>query len=113
MMNADGTLSVLEKTSNDHSLRAFAGFKHAFNTEVSLSNGVEYLQSFVHEQQYRVNYDALVSANIGAGLALGFGFTARYDHSPLPAKKPFDTSTTVSLMYAYSNVPPPAAEPPK
>jgi putative salt-induced outer membrane protein len=103
---------LLDKTSSDHSLRAFGGFRHAFNAEVSLSSGAEYLQSIVAARQFRLNYDLLFSAKVSAALALGFAFNLRYDHSPLPDKRPIDTSTTISLIYAFSNVqvaaPPPA-----
>src|SRR5262249_52437245 len=90
--------AVLDKTQTDHSIRAFAGFKHAFNEEVTLSTGVEYLQSLVETDRSRLNFDALFAAKVGGGLALGLGFGARYDNAPLPGKEKLDTSTTVSLI---------------
>jgi hypothetical protein len=71
---------------------------------------------------YRINYDALLAANLGAGLSLGLGFSARYDNVPLPGKQNLDTVTTVNLIYAFSDAakpaptcpcPPPAAPPPE
>ncbi|HEY2409022.1 MAG TPA: DUF481 domain-containing protein [Polyangiaceae bacterium] len=103
---------LLPKTHDDHSLRAFAGFKQAFNEEVTLATGVEYLQSLVKSEGSRVNFDALFAAKIGGGLALGLGFNARYDHAPLPGKEKTDTATTVSLIYAFSNVVEPSKPPP-
>ena len=106
-------LPSLDKTATDHSARFVIGFKHAFNKEVTFGTGVEYLQSFVKAERARVNYDALFAANVGGGLALGLGFTARYDHAPLPGKKTLDTATTMSLIYSFSDVPEaPAAPPP-
>ncbi|MDP9034062.1 MAG: DUF481 domain-containing protein [Myxococcota bacterium] len=102
--------AMLQKTVTDHSTRVFLGAKHAFNKEVSVSTGVEYLQSFVDPSRYRVNYDLLFSANVGKRLAVGLGFSARYDHVPLPNKQDLDTATTVSLIYSYSNAPDVAAE---
>jgi putative salt-induced outer membrane protein len=104
---ATGQFELLSKTATDHSSRLFVGFKHAFNKEVTLSTGLEYLQSFVDSTRYRVNYDALVAAKIGGGLAFGVGFSARYDHAPLPGKDKTDTASTLSLIYAYSDVPEP------
>jgi putative salt-induced outer membrane protein YdiY len=106
--------TMLDKTASDHSVRVFVGFRHAFNKDVTFSTGVEYLQSFVHSTQYRLNYDALLAAGLGAGFSVGVGFTARYDHSPLPNKSDLDTSTTLSLIYAFSELaaPPPAPPPP-
>jgi hypothetical protein len=98
---------LLDKTSTNHSLRGFVGFKHAFNQEVTLSTGLEFLQSMTDTSHRWLNYDALFTAKVGAGLALGLGFSARYDSGPLPGKQDWDTSTTVSLIYAYSGASPP------
>ena len=70
----------------------------------AVSNGIEYLQSFVDSKRYRFNYDVLFTAKVWGDLALGVGFNARYDNSPLPDKVKLDTSSTLSLVYAYSNV---------
>ncbi|HEX7664702.1 MAG TPA: DUF481 domain-containing protein [Polyangiaceae bacterium] len=104
VLDANGQIQLLDKTKADHSGRLFAGLKHAFNKEVTLTTGLEYLQSFVESTRYRLNYDALVAANIGAGLSLGVGFSLRYDHDPLPGKANTDTSTTLNVIYAFSDV---------
>lgn len=109
LFDANGRAEVLDKTQVDHSVRLFAGFKHAFNKEVTLTTGLEYLQSVVETTRYRLNYDALFAAKVGGGLAVGMGFSARFDHAPLPGKEKLDTSTTLSLIYAFSDIP----EPPK
>ena len=100
-----GQVEVLDKTHADHSTRLFAGLKHAFNKEVSLTTDLEYLQSVVDSTNYRLNYEALAAANLGAGFSFGVGFTARFDHNPLPEKKDLDTTTTLNLIYAFSDVP--------
>jgi putative salt-induced outer membrane protein len=102
----------LAKTEVNHSLRLFAGFKHAFNDQVTLSTGIEYIQSFTDTDHRWINYEALFAAKVGGGLALGLGFTARYDSLPLPDKKSLDTATTVSLIYAFSDAAAPAKPPP-
>jgi putative salt-induced outer membrane protein YdiY len=100
-----GTLTdTLEKTDTDHSIRTFLGLRLAFNKDVTLSNGLEYLQSFIDSERYRFNYDLLLSANIWGGLAFGAGFQARFDNLPLPDKKKLDTTTTLSLVYSYSTM---------
>ena len=85
-------------------MRSFLGLRHSFSKEVSLSNGLEYLQSFIDAKRYRFNYDILLAANIWGGLAFGAGFTARFDNQQLPDVKKLDTSTTFSLVYSYSTV---------
>jgi putative salt-induced outer membrane protein len=103
VLDAAGQPVLLDKTATDHSLRLFAGFRHSFNKEVTLSTGLEYLQSVVDGERHRLNFDALFAAKIGGGLALGLGFGARYDHAPLPGKETLDTTTSVSLIYAFSD----------
>ncbi len=94
----------LSRHDTDHSARIFLGFRHDFNDKTALSNGIEYLQSFVHSKQYRFNYDVLFTAKVWGDLAVGAGFDARYDNQPLPTKEKLDTTSTLSLVYAYSNV---------
>ena len=110
-LQPDPMVPPLSKTATDHSARVFVGFKHAFNKEVTFATGLEYLQSFVEATRARLNYDALFASHIGGGLSLGIGFSARYDHAPLPDKKKLDTATTVSLIYSFSDAPE-APEPP-
>jgi putative salt-induced outer membrane protein YdiY len=110
VLDANGRQVILSKTATDHSSRLFVGYRHAFNKEVTLSTGIEYLQSFVDSTRYRMNFDSLFAAKVAGGLAVGLGFSARFDHAPLPGKEELDTSTTVSLIYAYSDVATPPAK---
>jgi hypothetical protein len=106
-----GVTTYDDKTALDHSVRAFVGFNHAFNDAVTFGTGIEYLQSVVHTEQWRVNYDALLAAKLWGGLALGAGFNLRYDHHPLEGIKELDTQTVLSVIYSYSSAAPPAAAP--
>jgi hypothetical protein len=103
---------LLDKTATDHSARVFVGFRQAFNKDVTFSTGIEYLQSFVESDQYRINYDALLAANVGAGFSFGAGFSLRYDNAHLSARLPLDTSTTFSIIYTFSDAAPPPPPPP-
>lgn len=95
---------ILPKHETDHSARLFLGFRHNFNDATALSNGIEYLQSFVDGERRRFNYDILFTAKVWGDLALGVGFNARYDNQPLPDKEKLDTTSTLSLVYSYTNV---------
>lgn len=107
----------IKRKAVDHSIRLFAGFKHAFNKSVTVTTGFEYLQSFVDsadqnlDNDSRINYDLLFASQIGGGLSLGLGFTARYDYHPLPGKTDTDTTTTISLIYALAQAPTIAQKP--
>lgn len=106
VLDANGNPELIDKTAVDHSTRLFAGYRHAFNEEVTFSTGLEYLQSVIDVNRYRLNYDAVFAGKIGAGFAIGMGFSARYDHAPLPGKEKLDTATVVSLIYSYSDAAP-------
>jgi len=110
--NAPCVQAQLPKTQVDHSTRVFLGYRHAFNKEVTLAAGAEYLQSIVAVEgiyDSRLNFDALFAAKVGGGLSVGLGFSARYDRFPLPGKEQLDTASTLTLIYAFSDLP----EPPK
>jgi len=100
-----GTLiERLPKHETDHSARLFLGFRHAFNDDVAVANGMEFLQSLVDGDRRRFNYDLLFTAKVWGDLALGVGFNARFDNQPLPGKVKLDTATTLSLVYSFTNV---------
>jgi hypothetical protein len=65
----------------------------------------------IDAKRSRLNFDLLFVAKVGPGISVGLGFSARYDNDPLPGKQDLDTSTTVSLLYAFSQVPKPPAPP--
>ena len=117
--NADGTPIVgaplLDATRTDHSARAYLGYRRAFNTSVTFSTGVELLQSFVKtdlgSNDTRVNFDANLAAKLDYGFALGVGFTARYDRLPIAGREKLDTTTTLSLIYAWVDAPAKKEEP--
>ena len=110
LFDAAGSPVLVDKTATDHAARLFVGFKYAFNTDVTFKTGLEYLQSVIDSGRYRVNYDALVAAKLKGGLALGIGFSARYDHAPLPGKEELDTSTSLNLIYSFADPTPKAAD---
>jgi len=65
VLDASGQVVVLDKTFVDHSARLFAGARHAFNKEVTLTAGVEYLQSVLDVARDRLNFDAVFAAKAG------------------------------------------------
>ncbi len=106
----------LDATRTDHSARAYLGYRRAFNQSVTLSTGVELLQSFVKTDlgnaDTRVNFDVNLAAKLDFGFSLGVGFSARYDRLPIKDKEKLDTSTTLSLIYAWTDAAPKKAEKP-
>ncbi len=113
---ATGEIVRLPRTYTDHSSRLAAGGRYALGPRLSLSVGVEYLQSFRESDRYRINVDALAAATLTGALGLGVGFLARWDNAPLPGKRELDAATTVSLVVALErpsrSAPAPADCPP-
>ena len=135
-LDPGGAAYVIKQNDSIHSSRLFAGLQHAFNKEVQLSLGLEYLQGFggtgggapgippgdviynpavlanmgmnavdpvsISLTGSRLNFDALLAANVGAGLSVGIGFSAKYNSAPLAGKEDLDTATTLTLIYAFS-----------
>lgn len=99
-------VDTLDPTATDHSVRSFVGFRQAFNDDVALSTGLEYLQSFIDTNRFRLNYDLLFTARVAGAFSLGAGFTARYDNAPLPDKAKLDTTTSLSLVYSFTTIEP-------
>jgi putative salt-induced outer membrane protein len=108
---------LLDRTRADHSARAFVGYRRAFNSDVTFSTGLEYLQSFVKTDlgsaDSRLNFNAVLAAKLFEGFSLGVGFNAAYARLPLPGKEQLDTTTTLSLIYGWSDAKPPVKEEPK
>jgi hypothetical protein len=131
-LDATGLPFVISRTDTIESARLFAGFHDAFNKEVQLNLGVEFLQGFggsgggvpatppgftaamvdavpISLTASRLNVDALLAAHVGAGLSIGVGFSAKFNSSPLPGKVDLDTSGTLNLIYAFSSPAPKGA----
>lgn len=101
--NADRTTTRLDKTAVQHGVRAFVGRREAFRDDVTLSLGLEYVQDATDSARYRLVGEGVFASRLSGGLSLGLGATARYERTPLPGKERLDTTTTLSLVYAFSD----------
>jgi hypothetical protein len=125
-LDASNLPYVIKRQNTIHSTRLFVGMKHAFNKDVQLSLGLEYLQGLggagtgtpnvpagwtpaevdlvaISVTGARVNGDALLAAQVGGGFAIGVGLSAKYNGTPLAGKKDVDSTGTLSLIYAFSS----------
>jgi hypothetical protein len=137
-LDANGLPYVIEKNNTIHSTRLFVGFKQAFNTEVTLNLGLEYLQGLggtgtgtpnlppgytagqvdvvpISVTGARLNGDALLAAHIGGGFSIGVGLSEKYNSAALAGKLALDSTGTLSLIYGFSSghPAPPAPPPPE
>jgi len=108
--DAQPTGKILDKTRTDHSARVFVGFRHAFTQDITWSSGIEYLQSFIKtdlgNMNSRLNLNAVLAAKLFKGFSVGIGFNAAYDRLPIPGRQQLDTTTTLSLIYGWSDAAP-------
>ncbi len=133
-LDKNGLPYVIMPTDTLHSTRAFVGFRHAFNKDVLVSLGLEYLQGiggsntglpnipagYTDAQLDRVplsvtgsrlNFDLLFTAHLINAFSLGVGFSAKYNSDPLAGKGTLDTATTLTLIYSLA-LPKPTPPPP-
>jgi putative salt-induced outer membrane protein len=99
------------KTAGRHHVRAYVGYSNAFNENVSLETGFEYLQGVASStdadpaKNVRFNYDLGISAKLVQRLAIALTFQLKYDNNPLPGVTNTDAITAISLVYALAEKP--------
>ena len=89
----------VDKTEVEHSGRAFVGYENKLNQAVSFVTGLEYIQSILEAERWRLNWDLGVTSSIAESFSLAATFSLRYDNSPLPGIEKTDTTTALSLVY--------------
>ncbi|MBL4688711.1 MAG: DUF481 domain-containing protein [Nannocystaceae bacterium] len=102
IVDADGNRDRVEdRTFTNHAARVFGGYANSINENFTFSTGVEYLQSVLELQRFRVNWDVGLTAQLVNRLSLATTFTLRFDNAPLPGVREVDTITAVSLVYRF------------
>ena len=90
-----------------HALRLFYGATHAFNDNVSMATGLEFLINLNELQggeadrfeDIRLNWEASLNARLIEKLAIELKFRLQYDRVPA-ASQEVDTNTLISLIYS-------------
>ncbi len=108
--NEDGTVMLdgngdpviaIDRSRNNHAVRAFGGYANSISPALTFSTGVEYLQSVQVARRWRLNWDTALTATLINKLAVSLTFTARLDNDPAPGIRKVDTITAVSLLYRF------------
>lgn len=101
---AEGT--EVDKTETRHNLRAFAGYDNKLNEAVTFRTGVEYLQGLspfeddaTDHVNWRLNWDAGISAAVANRFSMATTIGVRYDNNPLPGVRNTDVMTALNLVY--------------
>jgi putative salt-induced outer membrane protein len=99
--DAQGEFVYLPRTRNTHAARLFVGYANTRSDVFGFASGLEYLQSLLDGQRWRLNWDTSVSAQLVAKLSLAATFTLRLDNDPLPRVEHLDTLSSVNLVYRF------------
>jgi putative salt-induced outer membrane protein len=100
LFGTDGRpIVIAPRTRRTHAARLFGGYSNQLNERVSFRTGVEYLQSVLHAERWRVNWDNALNANLIKTLSLAVTFAVRVDNAPAPNIEKIDTVTALSLVY--------------
>ncbi len=89
---------AIDRQRMNHAARLFGGYANNLSDSATFSTGLEYLQSFLIAERWRVNWDVAITAQLINRLAISFTFTARMDNDPAPGIRKVDTITAVSLI---------------
>ncbi|MCR9159278.1 MAG: DUF481 domain-containing protein [Nannocystaceae bacterium] len=89
--------SIAPRTFVNHAARLFGGYVNNLNEYVTFDTGLEYLQSVIDPQIFRINWATALTANLNKRISLSTTFTLRYENKPLPDIQQLDTITSVLL----------------
>ncbi|MCA9711726.1 MAG: DUF481 domain-containing protein, partial [Myxococcales bacterium] len=99
--DAQGNFIPLPRTRITHAARLFGGYSNRVSEAVSFATGLEYLQSLLQSQRWRLNWDTSFTTLLVSKLSLSATFTLRMDNDPLPGVKHLDTITSLNLVYRF------------
>jgi putative salt-induced outer membrane protein YdiY len=101
-MNGDPQIDpAIDKVLLNHAARAFIGYSNRLNNAVSFDTSLEYLQSVLVAERFRLIYLAALNSQLAERFSLALTFALRYEHQPLPHVRRLDTITGVSLAYRF------------
>jgi putative salt-induced outer membrane protein YdiY len=102
VLDAMGNPNVIaDRVRPNHAARLFGGYANNINEHVTFGTGVEYLQSFLGAERWRLNWDTGLTVSLVQHLAIAATFTVRVDHDPAPNIEKVDTITAFSLVYRF------------
>lgn len=99
--DAQGEFVYLPRTRTTHAARVAASYTNKLNDTFGFTTDLEYLQSLLEAQRWRLNWNTSVSALLVAKLSLAATFTLRFDNDPLPRVKHLDTLSSLNLVYRF------------
>jgi putative salt-induced outer membrane protein YdiY len=92
---------VVDKTLVNHAARIFAGYNNSLSDRITIDTGLEYLQSVIAAERFRINWVNALGIQLAGRLGLAVTFTLRYENQPLPGVEKLDTITAVLLTMRF------------
>ena len=86
---------------NVHAVRLAGGYTNTMSEAVSFATELEYLQSLLDGQRWRINWNTRLTAQLVARLSLAATFALRMDNDPFPGAKNLDTNSSLLLVYRF------------
>lgn len=99
-MNGD-TIQIADKIAHNHAVRLFAGYSNHLSEKVTFDTGLEYLQSVIRGDTFRINWDNALTTQLANRFSLSLTFTLRYENHPLPDVRKLDTITAMNVVYRF------------
>ncbi len=81
--------------------RAFLGYVHAFTEQTRFEQTVEYLPNLSDSEDYIINEETAVIANLMGQFALQTSFAVAFDHLPPPGFEKTDRVFKTALLYTF------------
>jgi putative salt-induced outer membrane protein len=102
VLDADGnTIPTADEDQVNHAARLFGGYSNRLSEHVAFDTGLEYLQSLIKAERWRLNWDVSLSTQVGPQFSMALTFSLRHDSDPLPGIAELDTVTAVNLVYRF------------
>ncbi len=96
----------IDKAETRHNARLFLGYNNSISESVSLNTGLEYLlglspweNELNKRNNWRLTWDAGVTAKVSDKFALSSTLSVRYDNNPLPEVRRTDALMAMNLVY--------------
>lgn len=95
-MSSQVVVGQRDRTAINHAVRLFAGYNNNLNAFLTFDTGLEYLQSVLRGEVFRLNWYNSLSAQLASRVSLAATFTLRYENRPVVPRK-LDTITAILL----------------
>lgn len=94
-------MRIADKTLVNHAARLFAGYNNSLSERITFDTGLEYLQSVIVAERFRINWVNALAIQLAGRFGLSVTFTLRYENQPLPDVLQLDTVTAVLLTMRF------------